>query len=311
MSSASSHGRECHRLIRAPKALPHTDHTEPRHRQHRFARSWVVVRRRIIVRLARDTPATPPPAVLHVAALVAREPAAFARRSRGVDCCDGAKRRVRRRRARRASCSAGAAADRAGRAAGGACAAGRGAGSAGASRDGAARVRRPDPRARAPQLELEGRTRAELEDVLQRIERHFRSEQAVRRRAEESEREAAGELARERELRVRLEEEVRGVAQRRAARAGRLSQRGSGNGADSRVASAAPPALRGDEGDGCAARVARGRARCRRGGREACGAGAVCSAKRGAWATGTRTRLPLTPVTARAGQESASGACKD
>ena len=59
------------------------------------------------------------------------------------------------------------------------------------------------------QLELEGRTRAELEDVLQRIERHFRSEQAVRRRAEESEREAAGELARERELRVRLEEEAR------------------------------------------------------------------------------------------------------
>ena len=58
------------------------------------------------------------------------------------------------------------------------------------------------------QLELEGRTRAELEDVLQRIERHYRSEQAVRRRAEESEREAAGELARERELRVRLEEEV-------------------------------------------------------------------------------------------------------
>jgi hypothetical protein len=68
-----------------------------------------------------------------------------------------------------------------------------------------------DPRDRAAQLELEGRTRAELEDVLQRIERHFRSEQAVRRRAEESEREAAGELARERELRVRLEEEVRSI----------------------------------------------------------------------------------------------------
>ena len=74
-------------------------------------------------------------------------------------------------------------------------------------------LRLPDPRACAAQLELEGRTRAELEDVLQRIERHFRSEQAVRRRAEESEREASGELARERELRVRLEEEARvGVA---------------------------------------------------------------------------------------------------
>jgi hypothetical protein len=79
-------------------------------------------------------------------------------------------------------------------------------------------VRLPDPRARAAQLELEGRTRAELEDVLQRIERHFRSEQAVRRRAEESEREAAGELARERELRVRLEEEVRSAPYRAAAR---------------------------------------------------------------------------------------------
>jgi hypothetical protein len=49
-----------------------------------------------------------------------------------------------------------------------------------------------------------------LEDVLQRIERHFRGEQAVRREAEEAERDASSELVHERELRVRLEEEARG-----------------------------------------------------------------------------------------------------
>jgi hypothetical protein len=63
-----------------------------------------------------------------------------------------------------------------------------------------------------PQLELEGRTRAELEDVLQRIERHFRSEQSARRRAEEAERDDTAELVHERELRVRLEEEARAPA---------------------------------------------------------------------------------------------------
>ncbi len=60
-----------------------------------------------------------------------------------------------------------------------------------------------------PQLELEARTRAELEDMLQRIERHFRNEQAVRRRAEEAESAAAEELAHERDVRLRTEEELR------------------------------------------------------------------------------------------------------
>lgn len=77
-----------------------------------------------------------------------------------------------------------------------------------------AALRRPTWRAPltpvlAHQLELEGRTRAELEDVLQRIERHFRGEQAVRRRAEDAEREATQEMEHEREMRVRLEEEAR------------------------------------------------------------------------------------------------------
>ena len=35
------------------------------------------------------------------------------------------------------------------------------------------------------QLELEGRTRAELEDMLLRIERHFKAEQAARRKVRE------------------------------------------------------------------------------------------------------------------------------
>ena len=113
-----------------------------------------------------------------------------------------------------------------------------------------------------PQLELEGRTRAELEDVLQRIERHLRSEQTVRRRAEESEREAAEELAHERELRVRLEEEVRllcphGCVRVRAPALGALT-------ALLRVGPAAAPPLRGNQGDRCAARISRGRA-CHRG----------------------------------------------
>ena len=125
------------------------------------------------------------------------------------------------------------------------------------------------------QLELEGRTRAELEDVLQRIERHYRSEQAVRRRAEESEREAAGELARERELRVRLEEEVRIVSRLARARGLRRSLGAACNAAAHRLTClrprAASPSLRRDKRDGRAACVARVRARCRRGRRQACG----------------------------------------
>lgn len=45
--------------------------------------------------------------------------------------------------------------------------------------------------------------------MLQRIERHFRNEQAIRRRADDAEAAAAEELAHERELRLRTEEELR------------------------------------------------------------------------------------------------------
>ena len=45
--------------------------------------------------------------------------------------------------------------------------------------------------------------------MLQRIERHFRNEQAIRRRAEEAEAAAAEELAHERDQRLRMEEELR------------------------------------------------------------------------------------------------------
>lgn len=45
--------------------------------------------------------------------------------------------------------------------------------------------------------------------MLQRIERHIRNEQAVRRRAEEAETAAAEEVAHERDVRLRLEDELR------------------------------------------------------------------------------------------------------
>lgn len=56
----------------------------------------------------------------------------------------------------------------------------------------------------AAQLELEGRTRAELEDMLLRIEKHFRAEQAARRRAEEQAAAAEEELRREKAARDRM-----------------------------------------------------------------------------------------------------------
>lgn len=63
------------------------------------------------------------------------------------------------------------------------------------------------------QLELESRTTAaacgEMDDMLQRIERHCRNEQALRRKAEEDTEASVRYAAEEREARRGVEEELR------------------------------------------------------------------------------------------------------
>ena len=63
--------------------------------------------------------------------------------------------------------------------------------------------------AQQQQLEVESKTNAELEDMLLRIEKHFKAEQVARRKAEEQAASAEAQIAEERELREKAQLELK------------------------------------------------------------------------------------------------------
>ena len=63
--------------------------------------------------------------------------------------------------------------------------------------------------AQQQQLEVESKTNAELEDMLLRIEKHFKAEQVARRKAEEQAAAAEAQIAEERELREKAQLELK------------------------------------------------------------------------------------------------------
>jgi chromosome segregation ATPase len=65
--------------------------------------------------------------------------------------------------------------------------------------------------AQAQQLEVESKTNAELEDMLLRIEKHFKAEQVARRKAEEMVAEAESKIAAERAAKEAISAELNNV----------------------------------------------------------------------------------------------------